>query len=195
MNVVDPLREWARARRADILAREHENALRVSCHKPLGGRGFPATMRGFWTMFQEACAVKARAGAHPVRFLPGGGTGSSMWIYAYDVLGLRNTVAEHHRALLDHGWPTGDLDTLVQRIRAEMVPPMLDIYAFVADCYGDKLNPGRAEVLPRYMRIDLLGAYLDEHGEPDPSFIYFHAAGQPIPAEYDAFLPIRSPLT
>lgn len=182
------LPEWARARRADILAREHENALRVDYRKPLGGRGFPATLRGVWSMWQEIRAVKAAAGAYPVRFVNGGVTGPSVWIYAYDVLGLRNTRLEHLFTLQACGWPTGDLDALVQRIRAEMVPPRSDLYRFVADCYGDKLNPGRADVMPHYARVDLLSAYLDEHGEPDPSFIYFHAAHQPIPSEYDAFL-------
>ena len=40
--------------------------------------------------------------------------------------------------------------------------------------------------------LSLARVGLDEQGEPDPSFVYFAAAHQPIPKEYAAFLPTRS---
>lgn len=182
------LDEWAHARRADILAREHENSLRVGPAKPLGGRGFAPSFAGVRDIWRDIVAARRAAGHRPVRFLQGGAAGGLAWLYAYDVIAMRDLVVDRLFLLRSLGWPT-ESDDIVARIRDELVPPRSELYAFIADCYGDKLNPGRADVMPSCARVDLLQAYLDAHGEPDPSFIYFAKAHMPIPESYDAFLP------
>ncbi len=182
----DAVHRWAAARRVDILTREHGNSLRVGARKPLGSRGYGP---GFSGALRAGAGMWAHRGPG-VRFQSYSGAGGGYWLYAYHEPSLRALLL-HWGDLLDfHGWPR-EPAAFVDRARAEMVPPGSALYGLVADAYGDRFNPGRSDVhdgmgvLPTL----LLDVYAEQHGEPDPSFVYFAAAGIPLPPRYAQWAP------
>ena len=174
------LQEWAHARRADIEGREHAWSLYVSPRKPMGSLGFPLTVRGVWALWKE---VRARRGPG-IGFTPSSRTsGGQMWIYAWHGPALRGMLAQHIATLEAAGWPH-DPDGFVQNVSRTPVPPMTPLYDLVATAHGDRLNPGRTDVLPGVPREDLFRTFLAVHGGPDPAFVYWRAAGLPLPEGY-----------
>jgi len=162
------LLRWALDREFDIRTREFEHSLRVGPGKPLGSHGFSSGFWGWyhlltsgrlpWTLGSDirVCTVVT----------------DRLWVYARYEPSLLALLDRRGAMLDDSGWPRDCLG-FVQRTRDELVRPMTPLYDLIADCYGDKLNPGRTDVLPGVPRERLLEAYIQVHFHADPASIYF----------------------
>lgn len=168
----EDLRRWVYARSDDVLQREYEHSLRVGPGKPLGSRGYAG---GFWGWYMMACDLVGARGPGVVLLCDQDEHGHR-WIYAWHRTSLETLLRfdmRHRGALSAAGWPC-DCRGFIQRSRAELVPPLTPLYDLIADCYGDKLNPGRTDVLPGVPREKLLEAHIEIMGCADPASIYFH---------------------
>jgi hypothetical protein len=65
----------------------------------------------------------------------------------------------------------------VQRTRTTKAIPNTPLYDLIADCYGDKLNPGRTDIFPGVPKQVVLDAFRSYHGFPDDvEAVYFPKA-------------------
>lgn len=173
--------EWAIARRDDLIAREFDNSLRtVGRDKPLGSLG--AYTR--WGVVQVACRTlclpwlwlrQLDYRVLTVSYADASGRWSGMRIYLYHLLALTDLIMKHKNLLETLRWPT-DTDGFIERIGVVTVPPSTPLYDLIADAYGDKLNPGRLDVLPGLDRAVLFAAYARLTEEADPAFVFFDQA-------------------
>jgi len=175
---------WARARLADVLAREMEHSLDLGDQKPLGSFGLSVTQppRVQVRVLGAYARQKLR---HPLDYV---GTsfvdvevlerirrrrlheGDASWIYAWRVSALETVLRRHARTFALAEWPCeGQAEVFVTWHRTHVAPPCTPLFDAVSDCYGDRLNPGRTDVLPGVARQDLVDAMrlLFGHGDPD----------------------------
>lgn len=167
--------EWAVLRWEDIKARELAHSLNVSVRKPLGQLGGYATdprlhLKALWIQVARAPNVKV-LNVH--------GEGRSTY-YVYHVQGLGALLWRGKRMLEFAGWPSEPVE-FVNHARAHHAPIQTTLYDLVADAYGDKLNPGRTDVLKGVARKVVLQAFLDRWGFNDPCSIYFPIEHVPMP--------------
>jgi hypothetical protein len=176
------------ARVADVYERELDNSLKISTDKPLGSFGFP--LSNPWGLIKLAAwAVKESLLGNSKGtegLLSESGDTKTLWVYRWHVAGLLEVLKRHDETFRGAGCYLQDEDGLsevVQWIRAHPAIPKTPIYDAIADCYGDKLNPGRTDVLPGVDPHQLLDAYQTfSGGVPDPAAIYFTlAAHEPPP--------------
>lgn len=170
--------EWARLRHADVQRREHANSLNVSEEKPLGGVVVPwfspVRLKAGWIAIGRGptvAVVTAPIDAMGYR---------SYAIYAYHRAGLQRVLREHADVLRAAGWPTEPV-AFIEATRRKRAPVQTRLYDCIADAYGDKLNPGRTDVLPGVERRTLLAAYLDVAGHNDGSMVFFPIGVVPRP--------------
>lgn len=176
-SAVNP-QEWARLRYADVQRREHGNSLSVSEEKPLGGVVVP------WfspVRFKASFIAIGRGPEVAVLTAPIDAMGSRSYaIYAYHRAGLQRVLREHADVLRAAGWPTAP-SAFIEASRRKHAAVQTRLYDCIADAYGDKLNPGRTDVLPWIERRTLLAAYLDFAGHNDGSMVFFPTGVVPRP--------------
>lgn len=191
MNAEDPkllegrLQSWAVARWDDVLRREHGNSLQnLGFHKPLGSFGVsvehlmsPGGLVSLWRpLLRPIFRAKVRRDMGVIA--DGKSAPGMLWVYMthsqslYELLELRRDV------LFEAGWE-GDgthgsfhrsparLMDFIQKTRTTRVLPNTDLYDLIADCYGDKLNPGRTDIFPGVPKQVVLDAFRSYHGFPD----------------------------
>lgn len=154
------VQEWVQARIADLDAREGVMSLvTVGPDKPLGSYGFSSV--------EEARAAIDAVPLPPKEFVifP---TDTGVWAYLWDVVALPRLLSRWG------GLGSSGPREFVEFIRANQVPPFSRPYDFIADAYGDKLNPGRTGTT---LAIPKLKAFKRVTGHVDPSTIYFASAG------------------
>jgi len=156
---------WADARIADVMRREGPRSLCIGPDKPLGGQGFQRTRDLAWALARHSWHLLGAG------FIVSHGP-AGLWLYAYHQDSLKTLLTSRRELLLEHDWPTRPMD-FVRRTISEMMPPQTPLFDLIADAYGDKLNPGRTNVLPHMSRRELLDAL---GGFADPSLIYFGEA-------------------
>ena len=170
---------WAAQRILDVAQREFGNSLKVGPSKPLGSLGFDLTLRGILTLLRWAVATRLqqKRGAYGL-LADASRTPGKIWVYRWHKATLADLVAHHRASLAAYGCPGGDLTAVVEWIRATPVPPRTPAFDAIADFYGDKLSPGRLDVVTHVSPQALLDAYRFFAGQPDPAQIYFDIAKQ-----------------
>lgn len=174
---------WARARLADVLAREMEHSLDLGDQKPFGSFGFSPIQRRRVTM-RVLRTYASQSVLHPLDFRGISfrdvdlfdrirrrelREGDAIWIYAWRVSALESVLRRHARTFALAGWPCeGRAEPFVLWHRTHVAPPCTPLFDAVSDCYGDRLNPGRTDVLPGVARQDLVDAMRLVHGHGDP---------------------------
>lgn len=165
---------WARARRADLEAREFDNSLRVGPHKALGQQGFSiSTLPAYFSFVRTMWQHRAKGVIYEATHASG-----RVWVYVYHRPTLTALLARHANVLSRARWSMQP-GAFVASCRRHRICPGGDLYDLIATAYGDTLNPGRTDVLPGVPRATLLATYLDAWGEPDPSWIYFKPEHRP----------------
>lgn len=167
--------EWAVLRWEDIKAREFSRSLNVSARKPLGQQGSYTVdprlhMKALWIQVARAPEVKV---LH-VHF-----DGRSTY-YAYHQAALKSLLWRGKRVLDYEGWSLSPV-AFIEQTRRMQVSVQTPLYDLVADAYGDKLNPGRTDVLKGVERKVVLQAFLDRWGFNDLCSIYFPIEQVPMP--------------
>lgn len=95
--------------------------------------------------------------------------GDASWIYAWRTSALEAVLRRHARTFALAEWPCeGQAEAFVIWHRTHVAPPCTPLFDAVSDCYGDRLNPGRTDVLPGVARQDLADAMRLVHGHGDP---------------------------
>lgn len=172
------LKSWARARHDDMARREFARSLDVTFQKPLG-------QYGSYTL-DPRLHIKAtliQMGRFPeVRTAVVHGGGRSTY-YVWHEAGLRHLLSARRALLQQHGWPTEPLP-FINHAMTHHAPIQTPLYDLVADTYGDKLNPGRTDVLPGVPRRELLEAYLDMHGHNDPAVTFWPFPNNDVPTPH-----------
>lgn len=180
---------WAHARLADVLAREMERSLDLGDQKPLGSFGLSPTQPR-QVLARVLGAYARQKLRHPLDYA---GTsfvdadawnrmkqrkiheGDASWIYAWRVSALESVLRRHARAFALAEWPCeSQAEAFVTWHRTHVAPPCTPLFDAVSDCYGDRLNPGRTDVLPGVARQDLVDAMrlLFGHGDPDEHHLW-----------------------
>jgi len=172
---VTAVQSWVYDRVMDVYAREFDRSLHVSLTKPLGSQGFGTGWQGIWRLGRKAWRLrKDKKGIQAKGF----DEPTGFWLYRWHEEGLATTLNKHLAAQRNAGWHTEpSLEAMVIRTRKEPVEPLTPLFVMIADCYGDKTNPGRPEILPGVPRKELLTAYQRATGEPDPVQVYFELFG------------------
>jgi len=167
--------EWVTARRADVHLREFERSLiSVGPDKPLGSMGvvhgdWRSLLRVFWFLAKVRLKGEHRGFGTAVFYTP-----THNWVYRWHRDGLARVLNANVEVQRQAGWFNAEtLGAAVDLTRSATYAPMTPVYVLVADMYGDRLNPGRPEILPGVPREDLLEAYLIAEGLPDPTSVFF----------------------
>lgn len=161
--------EWVEARVADVNRREFSNSLlTIGPDKPMGGLGFKGAPL-FWRIW-----MGLRILWHLGRTIgrDAGSVTMPGWVYMCHMPALQALLDRDREMLEAAGWPILPLD-FIQRTRTETVDPKTPLYDLIADAYGDKLNPGRTDVMPGVDPFILLNAFTLATGLPDPAAVYF----------------------
>ena len=162
---------WVSHRSFDVRHREGPNSLNIGPDKPLGSYGFS----GFWTLCKALWRHRRPFRGADTLIVPGPSGG--LWVYAWGPNTIQRLLDEHLDVLSLWNWPT-EPRAFVERVRAEPVQTGTKLYDLIADAYGDRLNPGRTDVLPGTDRQLLLEAFFHRNGFEDPSAVYFKIEAQ-----------------
>ena len=174
MTKTQQIDEWVYQRRGDLLAREFDNSLRsVGPDKPLGQLAFPLNLRGLGSLL--LANVRARLRGLGTAFV---NDDDLMRLYVWHPVALSGLLSDHQALLRLVGAPLEPMP-FIDWIRDNVMGYDTPMYELVADVYGDKLNPLRQDVLPDVDEKDLLDAYSDRFGEPDPTMVYYLHANRP----------------
>lgn len=133
------------------------------------GPAKPLAARAFATYSE---ARRARHALPPPAQSTLDSVGGLWWVYAWHPEALGALLRANALVLRRAGWPVR-AGAFVKRVRKKRVRPKTPLYDLVADAYGDKTNPGRTDVLSEIDPEELLDAYLEVAGEPDPASVYF----------------------
>lgn len=165
-DIAEAARLWAADRYDDLLTREYGFSLDVGPAKPLGSQGYGMDWPSVWAFTKAIWRATRRRQGHAYFFTP---ERDIVWVYVWDPAAMRRLLG-----------PVGLMPRdFVAGIRTDIEPAGTGWYNLIADAYGDRLNPGRFDVLPGVPRRVLLAAFRDLTGRPDPAWIYFPPADLP----------------
>lgn len=187
------LSEWAALRAADLAAREFGHSFRVGPTKPMGSQRFFARgapggaelLRLLRMLLPLLPAILFR------RVLIGRVTRSddpAVLVYVIHREAFESLRRRHRAIFAEAGWPW-PIEAFLVALATRAAPPGTRLFDAIADLYGDRLSPGRTDVLPSVPRGRLLAAARAYTGAEDPAAVFF----LPPPAEAPAEPPEGAP--